>query len=130
MVGQQINILVSKVFAVHLLDTVGQQPAVQTDETCLGKFAYQRGDVFVFYIGISIILGACSCIGGLAIVNQKVQLLHRLAIFCVTLAIEHERFGYPIKSFLHQSLFHLVLNLLNLDALMDVKMGQYFAKYR
>ena len=128
--GQQINILVSKVLAVHLLDTVGQQTTVQTDETGLGQFAYQRGDVLVFNIGIGIILGTRSGVGCLAIVNQKVQLLHGLAVFGVTLAIQHKRLGHLVETFLHEGFLYLVLDVFHLDTFVDVEMGQYFAKYR
>ena len=60
-----------------------------------------------------------------AIICQKLQLLESLAIFIVTLAIEHKRLGDFIIILAHKSLFHLVLNILYSDALAYIQVTEY-----
>ena len=50
------DVLVGEGLAVHLLDTVGKQPAVQADEVRLGQLADERSDVLVLHVGISVVL--------------------------------------------------------------------------
>ena len=56
MVCQFVNVFVGQLLAVHLLDAVGQQAAVQADETRLGQFTDERGNVLVLHVRIGIIL--------------------------------------------------------------------------
>ncbi len=53
-VVEQVDVLVCKVLAEHLLDAVGKQTTVQTDEVGLGKFADEGCDVFVFYVCVCV----------------------------------------------------------------------------
>ena len=80
MVGEQVDIFLGGLLAIHLLDAVGEQTAVETDEIRLGQLAYEGGDILVLYIGVGVILRACGCIGSLAIVGEELQFFHRLAV--------------------------------------------------
>ena len=87
---KQVDILLRHLLSVHFLYAVGEKATVQAYEVRLGKLADEGGDILVLNIGIGVVLGAGCGIGSLAIVSQKLQLVHRLAVFGVTLAIEHE----------------------------------------
>ena len=123
---QFVDVLVSQLLAVHLLDAVRQQAAVQTDEVRLGQLAYQRGNVLVLHIGVGVILGARCGIHRLHVLRQERHLLQRLAVLGVLLAIEDERLGHPVEAFAHQCLFHLVLYVFHLDVVVHVQMAQDF----
>ena len=123
MVGEQVDIFLGGLLAIHLLDAVGEQTAVETDEIRLGQLAYEGGDILVLYIGVGVILRACGCIGSLAIVGEELQFFHRLAVFGVALAIEHKGLCHLIVAFLHQGFLHLILDVLHLDTLMYVEMA-------
>ena len=90
MVGEQVDVLVGQLLVVHLLDALGEQTTVQTDEVRLGQLANQRGNVLVLHIGVGVELGRGGCIGRLHIVGQELQLSQRLTILGVLLAIKHE----------------------------------------
>ena len=47
MTVEQREVFIGQFFAVHLLETVGQQAAIQTNEVLFGQFADQRGNVLV-----------------------------------------------------------------------------------
>ena len=90
MVCQLVNVLVSQLLAIHLLDAVGEQTAVQTDEVRLGQLANQRGDVLVLHIRIGVILRTGRCIHTLTVVAQELQLRQRLTVLHVCLTVQHE----------------------------------------
>ena len=121
MVRQLVDILISQLLAIHLLDTVCKQLAVETDKARFGKFTYQRSDILVLHIGIGIILGTRRSIGSFQIVGHKAHTLQRLAIFGMLLAIEHKRFGHLVVALRHERLLYLVLNILHLDIIVDIK---------
>ena len=76
----------------------------------------------MFHIGVGIVLGACSGIDGIAILGEELQLLERLAVLGVLLAIENERFGHSVVSLAHQGFLYLILDVFNLDVVADVEM--------
>ena len=125
MFGEKFNIPVRQLLSVHFLNPVGQQPPVQADKIGFGQLSHQRGDVLVLNIGIRIIFGSAGCIGRITVVGQKLQLLHRLTILGVPLAVKHERFGHLEEALVHQRLLHLVLNILHLDFVVDIQVTQY-----
>ena len=124
MMCQQVEIAVGELLAIHLLDAVGQQAAVEADKVRLGQFADEGGDVLVLHVGVGVVLAARGGVGGVHVVGEEPQLLHRLAVFGVTLAVEHEALGHLVVALLHQSHLHLVLDLLDGDAVVDVEVRQ------
>ena len=123
-VRQQVDIAVAHLFAVHLLDTVGEEAAVEADEAALRQLADEGGDIFVLHVGVGVELGTRGGIGGHHIVAQEAQLLHRLAVLGMLLAVEDEALGHVVVALLHQGYLHLVLYLLDGDAVMDVDAGK------
>ena len=123
-VGQHVDILVGQLLAEHLLDAVGQQAAVQADEVRLGQLADERGDIFVLNVGIGVVLRTGGRIDGVHVVGEELHLLQRLAILGVLLAIDDERLGHAVVALVHQSLLHLVLDVLDGDIVMDVQVAE------
>ena len=117
-----VNVFICQLLAIHFLDAVGKQTAVQAYEIRLGKFTDKGGYVLVLHIGVGVVLGTCGSIGSIAIVCKELQLFEHLAVFVVLLAVDDERLGNLVVAFLHQRGFHLVLNVLHLDVFMDVEM--------
>ncbi len=76
----------------------------------------------MLHIGIGIVFRACGGICSLAIVGQELKFLHSLTILSMTLAIEHETFGDIVITLFHQGHLYLILNFLDSDAVMYVKM--------
>lgn len=66
---EQVQVFVRQFLAVHLLDAVGQQAAVQADEVCW-QLADQRGDVLIFDVGVGVVLRAGRRVRGVAVVDQ------------------------------------------------------------
>ena len=120
-----VDILIGEFFAVHLLDTVDKHATVQANKARLGKFADKCGNVFVLHVCICVKLRTGCSIRCFAIICQKLQLLESLAIFIVTLAIEHERLGDLIIILAHKSLFYLVLNILYSNTFIDIQVAEY-----
>ena len=56
MVLQEIKVTLGGGFAIELPDTVAEQAAIQPDEALFGQLGDERGDVFVFDIGVGVIL--------------------------------------------------------------------------
>ena len=127
-VGEEVDIAVGQLFAVHLFDAVGQQTAVQADEVALGKLADEGGDVLVLDIGVGIVFRTGGGIGGIDIVGEELEFFHGLAVLGVLLAIEYEVFGNGIITFLHKGHLDLVLYLLDGDAVVDVQSGENLGK--
>ena len=121
---QLVNVLVSQFLAIHLLDAVGQQTAVQTDEIRLRQLTNQRRDVLVLHVCICVILRTCRRVHTLTVIRQELQLRQRLTVFRVLLAIQHERLRHLVVTLSHQRLFHLVLNILHLDVILNVQMAE------
>ena len=90
MTVQQVEVLVRHLFAVHLLDFVGQQLAVQADEVRLGEFADQRGDVLVLYVRIRVVFAAGSRVRRVAVVDQETELVAYFPVFETFVAVDHE----------------------------------------
>ena len=126
MVRQQVDVAVGQLLAVHALDTVGQQAAVEADEAALGQLADKRGDVLVLHVGVGVVFGACGGVGGVDIVGQEAQFLHRLAVLGVLLAVEDEALGHVVVAFLHEGHLDLVLDFLDGDAVVDVESCEDF----
>ena len=125
MVVEQIEIFVRQLLAVHLLDAVRQQTAVQTYEVLLRQLTDKRGDVLVLDVGIGVVLAARSGIRGIAIVDQELQLLAILTILSVLLAIEHIALGHGEVTLRHERDLHLILYLLDAHAVRDVHAAQH-----
>ena len=129
MVCKLINILISQLLAIHFLDTVSKQTTVQTNKVRLRQLADERSNVLMLHVGIGIILRACGRVGSIAVVGEELQLAQGLTVFAVLLAIEHERLGHLVEAFAHESLLHLVLNVLHLYVVTYIKMA-YNLGYR
>ena len=125
-VCKQVQIFVGKFLAVHSLDAVGKQTAVQTNETLLWKFANKGGNVLVFHVGIGVKLRAGGCILCVAVVCKEAHLLQYLAVFGVLVAINDEAFSHVVVSFLHQSLFYLVLDVLYFYVVVNLNVRENF----
>lgn len=124
-VAQKVEVAVRELLAVHLLQTVGQQAAVQADEVLLGQLADERGDVLVLDVGVGVVLRARRGVRGVAVVGQEAQLLALLALLGVALAVEHVALRHGEVALGHEGHLHLVLNLLDGHAVGDVHAAQY-----
>ena len=82
----------------------------------------------MFDIGVGIVFRTCCGVGGLAVFGQELHFLHCLAVLGVALAIEHKALGHIVEFLFHQGHFHLVLDLLDGDAVVDIEMGKYFGQ--
>ena len=120
MVCQQVEVAVGQFFAIHLLDAVSQQTAVEADETALRQFANQGRNVLVLHVGVCVVFAACGGVGRIDIVGQEAQLLHCLAVLCMLLAVEDKTLGNAVIALLHQGLLHLVLYLFDGNTVVDV----------
>ena len=112
-VFQQAEVFVREFLAVHLLDAVGQQPAVEPDEVLFGQFADQRGDVLVLDVGVGIVFRTRRGVRGIAVVDQEFELFAVFAILGVLLAVEHVALGHGEIAFGHERHLDLVLYLLD-----------------
>ena len=117
---QQVQVLVGKFFAVHVLDAVAEHTAVEADEIRFWQLADQGGDIFLLNVGISVKLATCGRILCVAIVDQEVKFLAHFAIFVMLLAVQNIRLGDGIILFSHQRNFHLVLDFFHADAFKNV----------
>ena len=79
MAVEQTQVFVRQLLAVHLLDAVGQQTAVQADEVPLREFADQRGDVLVLDVGVGVVFRSRCRVLRIAVVDQEVELFAVLA---------------------------------------------------
>ena len=57
------------------------------------------------------------------ICSQEVQLVKRLSILTVALAVKNKRSRHLIIAFLHQSYLNLILDILNGNVVLDVQMA-------
>jgi len=92
---------------------------VQADEALLGNLADEGGDILVFHIGIGVKLRSRGGVGGVAVVDEEAQLVGRLAVVLMALAVEHEGFGGLEMTLAHQGYFHLVLDVFNAHAVAE-----------
>ena len=122
---EQVQVFVRQLLAVHLLDAVGQQAAVQADEVLLRQLADQRGDVLVFDVGVGVVFRAGRRVRGVAVVDQKFEFLAVFALFGVFLAVEHVALGHREVTLGHQRHFDLILNLFYAHAVGHVYAAQY-----
>ena len=111
MAVEQFEVTVGDFFAVHLLQPVGQQAAVETDEVLLGQLADERGDVLVLDVGVGVVFRAGGGVLGLAVVHQELQLVAHFAVFGMFLPVDDVGFGHLVVAFGHQRRLDLVLNL-------------------
>ena len=81
---EQGDVLVSQLFAEHLLDTVGEQTAVETDIAGLWQFADKGSDVLLLNVGVSVVFTSCSGIRCTAVVDEEVEFFQCLTVFIVT----------------------------------------------
>ena len=124
MTVEQREVFIGQFFAVHLLEAVGQQAAIQTDEVLFGQFPDQRGDVLVLYIGVGVELASRGGVLRIAVVHQESQLVTHFAVFKMLLSIKDIRFGYFVVAFTHKRRFDLILNLFNRHAVFDLYMSE------
>ena len=118
---EQGDVFICQLFTEHLLDTVCQQTTIEADISCLRQFADKSSDVLLLYVCVSIVFTACSSIGCTAIIDKEVEFFQCLTILIVTRAIEHVEFGYLIVLLGHQCHFHLVLDILHADSVVDAE---------
>ena len=117
---QLVYVLIGQLLAVHLLYAVGEQTAIEAYEARLRQLAYERGYVLVLHIGVGVVLRARGGVGGLHVVGEELEFLQSLPVLGVLLAVEHERLGGLVEALLHQSLLHLVLDVLHLYVIVYV----------
>ena len=125
---EQLDVTVGHLAAVHLFDPVAQQPAVQPDEVALGELADQRGDVLVLDVRVRVVLAARSRILGVAVVDQKGELVAYLAVLEMLLPIDDEGLGDAVVAVAHQRQLDLILDFLHARPLVDVKAGGQLAE--
>ena len=118
-VVEEVQVFVGQFFAVDVFDFVAEKAAVEADEIGLGQFADEGGDVLAFYVGIGIVLAACGGVGGVAVVDKEVEFLFYLTVFIVALSVQDVCFGNLIVTLRHKRDFHLVLDFLHGDAVVD-----------
>ena len=82
----------------------------------------------MLHIGVGIVFATRSGILGTHVVHEEVQFLQCFTILGMPLAVEHERLGHFVVAFFHERHLHLVLNVLDGDALVDVEVGDYLAQ--
>ena len=123
-VGQLVDVFVGQLLSVHLLDAVGQQAAVQAYEVRLGQLADERGYVFVFHVGIGVVLRTGGRVDRLHVFREELHLLQRLAVLGVLLTVEDKRFGHAVVALAHQRFLHLILNILHGDVVVDVQVAE------
>ena len=124
MAVEQFEVTVGDFFAVHLLQPVGQQAAVETDEVLLGQLADERGDVLVLDVGVGVVFRAGGGVLGLAVVHQELQLVAHFAVFGMFLPVDDVGFGHLVVAFGHQRRLDLVLNLFDGRAVRDADASQ------
>ena len=122
---EQAQVFVRQLLAVHLLDAVGQQTAVQADEVPLREFADQRGDVLVLDVGVGVVFRPRRGVLRVAVVDQEFEFLAVFAVLGVLLAVEHVALGHGEITLGHQGHLHLVLNLLDRHAVRDADAAQH-----
>ena len=125
MVVEQVEIFVRQLLAVHLLDAVGKQAAVQADEVLLRQLAYERSDILVFDIGIGVVLAARGGVRGVAVVYEELELLAVLAVLGMLLTVEHVALGHGEITLGHERHLDLILYLLDVHAVRDVHAAQH-----
>ena len=111
MLVEHTYIFVGSLLTVKFFHSVGYHLTVQVDEVFLGKFAYQRGNVFLLHIGIGVEFAACGGIRGIAVADEKVEFVAGLASLGMLLTVKHIRFCHSKVFLCHKSCFYLVLNL-------------------
>ena len=116
MVVQHLDILVRQLLAVHLLEAVGEHAAVQADEIRFGQLADERSHVLVLHVGIGVELASCRGVRSIAVLHEELQLVAHLPILGMPLAIKHISLGYRVVTLGHERDLHLVLDLLDRDA--------------
>ena len=129
MAVEQFEVTVGDFFAVHLLQPVGQQAAVETDEVLLGQLADERGDVLVLDVGVGVVFRAGGGVLGLAVVHQELQLVAHFAVFGMFLPVDDVGFGHLVVAFGHQRRLDLVLNLFDGRAVRDADASQNLGEH-
>ena len=129
MLLEQVQVFVRQLLAVHLLDAVGQQAAVQADEVLFRQLADQRGDVLVFDVGVGVVFRAGGGVLGLAVVHQELQLVAHFAVFGMFLPVDDVGFGHLVVAFGHQRRLDLVLNLFDGRAVRDADASQNLGEH-
>ena len=71
---EQFEIAVGELLAVHLLDAVGEQAAVQADEVALGQLSDEGCDVLVLDVGVGVELRTGGGVGSFAVVGEELHL--------------------------------------------------------
>ena len=87
-VCQFVDIFVSELLAVHLLDALHEQATVQTYEVFLGQLTGERGDVLMLHIGVGIEFRAGGRILCLHIVGEELHLVEHFAVLLVLLPVD------------------------------------------
>ena len=116
MVLKKINVSVGRFLSIHFLYPVAEQAAVQAYEALLGQLAYEGGNVFVLHVGIGVELRAGGRIGGIAVINEKAQLVGRFAVVLMALTVNHESLGGLEMTVGHEGHLHLILYVLHTHA--------------
>ena len=129
MAVEQFEVTVGDFFAVHLLQPVGQQAAVETDEVLLGQLADERGDILVLDVGVGVVFRAGGGVLGLAVVHQELQLVAHFAVFGMFLPVDDVGFGHLVVAFGHQRRLDLVLNLFDGRAVRDADASQNLGEH-
>ena len=121
---EQSDVFVRHFLSIHLLHPVGKDTAVQSDEVLLWKLSDEGRQVLLVDVGVCIVLAAGSCVLGLAVLDEEVEVVADLTVFHVPLSVKHISLCYCKVLFCHEAYFDLVLDFLHMHALGDAYMGK------
>ena len=82
----------------------------------LGSSPTERSHVLVLHVGIGVELASCRGVRSIAVLHEELQLVAHLPILGMPLAIKHISLGYRVVTLGHERDLHLVLDLLDRDA--------------
>ena len=129
MVIEKVKVAVGGLAAIHPLDAVAKETAVQTDEVTLGNFADEGGKVLVLHVGVGVELRSRGGVVGVAVVGKETEFGGRFAVLAVLVAVHNECLGGFEMVLGHQCHLHLVLNVLHTHAVAEHKMIDYSLKF-
>ena len=122
MLVEEAHIPIGELFAEHLFDALGEETAVETDESLLRQLTDKSSDVLMLHIRVRIKFRSLRRIGSLHIVHHEIETTLRVAVLGVLMAIKHICFSHLIITLRHKRDLHLVLDILNAHDVMNPQM--------
>ena len=116
MVVQHLDILVRQLLAVYLLEAVGEHAAVQTDEFDLGSSPMSVAMFLFSTFGIGVELASCRGVRSIAVLHEELQLVRAPPDPRYAAGDKAYKLGYRVVTLGHERDLHLVLDLLDRDA--------------